>query len=134
MDHNYNYLAKQIGGTSGTLLRDDLWKFQFGRARTRGSLLLLCISTAGLIAYGWAVWRHVHKAVPLVLQYILGFVQTCFYTMYSTLLVDTFPERPSMAAVAASIVRCAMAVLALAFLQPLLDAVGRGWCFTVLGI
>jgi MFS family permease len=134
MDHNYKYVAKQVEWTSRTLSGDDLRMFPFERARTRGSIWLLCISTAGLIAYGWAVWGHVYIAVPLILQYLLGFMQTCFYTIYSTLLVDTFPERPSTAAAAASVVRCAMAASALAILQPLLDAAGRGWYFTFLGV
>ena len=134
MDHNYKYVADQIGQVSTTLCNDDWRTFPFERARTRGSPWLLCMSTAGLIAYGWVVWKHAYIAIPLILQYILGFAQTCFYTLYSTLLVDAFPERPSTAAAAASVVRCAMAATALAILQPLLDAAGRGWYFTALGI
>jgi len=63
-----------------------------------------------------------------------GFWGTCFYTAYNTLLVDVFPESPSTAAAAASITRCAMAAAGVAVLQPLLDAAGRGWFFTVLGL
>jgi MFS family permease len=134
MDHNYKHVAEAIGWTSVHWSTAEFSSFPFERARTRGSLWLLCFSTAGLVLYGWMLWLRVHMAVPLMLQYLLGFVQTCFYTIYSTLLVDSFPDRPSTAAAAASVVRCAMAATALAILQPMLEAAGLGWYFTALGI
>jgi MFS family permease len=92
------------------------------------------ISTATLIGYGWAVEKNSHVSILLVLQFVQGFWGTCFYTIYNTLLVDVFPESPSTAAAAASITRCAMAAAGVAVLQPLLNALGRGWYFTILGI
>jgi len=80
------------------------------------------------------VHYRVHVLVLLILQFMQGFWGTCFYTAYNTLLVDVFPESPSTAAAAASITRCAMAAAGVAVLQPLLDAAGRGWFFTVLGL
>ena len=134
MDHNYRVTAKKTGKTVDRVKGDDLKDFPIERARSRGSYWLLMISTATLIGYGWVVEKHVHFSVLLVLQFIQGFWGTCFYTAYNTLLVDIFPESPSTAAAAASIVRCAMAAAAVAILQPLLDAAGRGWYFTILGI
>lgn len=134
MDHNYKMTAKRIGWTVNSVSGDDLAKFPIERARSRGSLLLLLISTATLLGYGWAVTKHVHVSVPLILQFIQGFWGTCFYTTYNTLLVDVFPESPSTAAAAASITRCAMAAAGIAVLQPLLDVAGRGWYFTLLGL
>jgi hypothetical protein len=87
-----------------------------------------------LIGYGWAVNKHAHVSIPLILQIVLGFWGTSFYTTYNTLLVDVFPESPSTAAATASISRCAMAAAGVATLQPLLDAAGRGWYFTALGL
>ncbi|KAI1248997.1 hypothetical protein MGN70_008604 [Eutypa lata] len=51
-----------------------------------------------------------------------------------TLLTDLNPDKPSTAAASANIVRCALAAGALAALQPIIDAVGAGWCFTIFGI
>ncbi|KIW88779.1 uncharacterized protein Z519_10826 [Cladophialophora bantiana CBS 173.52] len=67
------------------------------------------------------------------MQFMQGFWGTCFYTIYNTFLVDVFPQSPSTAA-AASITRCAIAAAGVAVLQPQLDATGRGWYFTVLGL
>ena len=137
MDHNYKATAKKIGWIVNEVSGDDLSDFPIERARSRGSLWLLMISTATLVGYGWAVSKHVQVSVILILQFIQGFWGTCFYTTYNTLLVDVFPESPSTAAAAAaaaSITRCAMAAAGLAVLQPLLDAAGRGWYFTLLGL
>jgi MFS family permease len=113
---------------------DDLQHFPIERARSRGSYWQLLISTATLIGYRWAVENNSHVSILLVLQFVQGFWGICFYTIYNTLLVDVFPESPSTAAAAASITRCAMAAAGVAVLQPLLNALGRGWYFTILGI
>jgi MFS family permease len=113
---------------------DSLNHFPIECARSRGSFCLLVISTTTLVGYGWAVSKHAHVSILLILQFIEGFWCTCFYTVYSTLIVDMFPDTPSSAAAAASITRCGMAATAIAALQPLLDALGRGWYFTALGI
>ena len=51
-----------------------------------------------------------------------------------TLLTDLNPDQPSTAAASANIVRCVLAAGALAALQPIIDAVGAGWCFTIFGV
>lgn len=134
MDHNYRITARKLGHTVDKVSGDDLKHFPIERARARGSPILLVISTATIIGYGWAVSSHAHLSILLILQFIQGFWGTCFYTIFNTLLVDVFPESPSTAAAAASITRCAMAAAGVAILQPLLDAAGRGWYFTVLGL
>ena len=134
MDHNYRVTAHQIDWIIDEVSGDDLSRFPIERARSRGSFVLLAISTVTLIGYGWAVNQHAHVSVPLILQFVQGFWGTCFYTTYNTLLVDIFPDSPSTAAAAASIVRCAMAAAGVAILQPLLSVTGRGWYFTALGL
>ncbi|KAL1393073.1 major facilitator superfamily domain-containing protein [Phyllosticta capitalensis] len=134
MDRNYRAVARQNGWTIDSARGDDMGRFPIERARSRGSYILLALSTATLVGYGWAVDRQAHFSVALVLQFVAGFWGTSFYTTYNALVVDVFPESPSSAAAAASIVRCAMAAAAVAILQPLIDAAGRGWYFTVLGL
>lgn len=134
IDYNYRATAKEIGHTVDKVSGDDLKDFPIERARARGTPILLVISTATIIGYGWAVSSYAHLSIVLILQFIQGFWGTCFYTIFNTLLVDVFPESPSTAAAAASITRCAMAAAGVAILQPLLDAAGRGWYFTVLGL
>lgn len=134
MDYNYKTVAKKIGWNIDEVAGDDLQHFPIEWARARGSYFLLIISTAVLVGYGWAVTKHAHLAIILILQFIQGSMGCCFYNTYNALLVDVFPESPSTAAAAASIVRCTMAAAGVAILQPLLAALNRGWYFTILGI
>jgi multidrug resistance protein len=134
MDYNYKATARNIGWTINDVSGDNLNHFPIECARSKGSFWLLAISTATLVGYGWAVNKHANVSILLILQFIEGFWCTCFYTVYNTLLVDVYPDTPSTAAAAASIMRCGMAAAAIAALQPLLDALGRGWYFTALGI
>lgn len=48
--------------------------------------------------------------------------------------MDLFPKSPSTAAAAPSITRCSMVASGVAVLQPLLNALGREWYFTILDI
>ncbi|KAK3955685.1 major facilitator superfamily domain-containing protein [Pseudoneurospora amorphoporcata] len=134
MDYNYKTTALQNGQTINKATGEHLLHFPLEKARTKSSFWMLIISTCTVVGYGWAVSRSLHPALPLVMQFFQGFWGTFFYTTYSTLLVDSFPHSPSTAAATTSITRCAMAAAGVAILQPLLDATGRGWYFTIIGI
>lgn len=134
IDYNYKTVAGKIGWNIDEVVGDNLQHFSIERARARGSYVLLIISTAVLVGYGWAVTKHAHLAIVLILRFIQGSMGCCFYNTYNALLVDVYPESPSTAAAAASIVRCAMAAAGVAILQPLLAVLNRGWYFTILGI
>ncbi|GAW27320.1 putative major facilitator superfamily [Rosellinia necatrix] len=134
MDRNYRAAAREMGWSAEKATGDGLFRSPVETARTRGSYWMLAVSTATMVGYGWAVNFSAHVAIALVLQFLQGFWGTFFYTTYSTLLVDSFPQSPSTAAATTSITRTAMAAAGVAILQPLLDAAGRGWYFTALGL
>ncbi|KAI1203691.1 major facilitator superfamily domain-containing protein [Nemania serpens] len=134
MDINYRATAREIEWRGDKATGEDLFRFPIERARTRWSYGMLVISTATMISYGWAVHTGAHFAIALVLQFLQGFWGTYFYTTYSALLVDSFPQSPSTAAATTSLTRTVMAAAGVAILQPLVDAAGRGWYFTVLGL
>ncbi|RYP02213.1 hypothetical protein DL764_005893 [Monosporascus ibericus] len=117
----------QSAGSSG----DD---FPIEVARLRSSFYLVVVTTVTTISYGWVVEKQVHVAVPLVLQAITGFSISAAFVALGTLLTDLNPDRPSTAAASANIVRCALAAASLAALQPIIDSVGAGWCFTIFGL
>ncbi|KAF7592440.1 hypothetical protein BBP40_000288 [Aspergillus hancockii] len=105
MDHNYKVIARKHNRPIDRVLGDDMHDFPIELVRSRGSYYLLAVSTATLLAYGWTVDYRGHFSYPLILQFIQGFGGTCFYTVYNTLLVDSFPLNPSTAAATASIAR-----------------------------
>ena len=134
MDVNYRRTAKEIGFTIDRVVGDDLRTFPIERARTRHAIYLISMSSSFLIGYGWVFQQRVHVAVPLVLQFLLGFVTTCIVQTFNTLLVDVFPSNPSTASASGNITRCLLSAAGIAVLQPLFDRIGYGWVFTVIGV
>ncbi|KAL8931932.1 MAG: hypothetical protein Q9211_006639, partial [Gyalolechia sp. 1 TL-2023] len=134
MDWNYKVTARQIGHTVDKVSGDDLTHFPIERARARGSWYILAVYICALVGYGWAVRFCVHESVALILQFVLAAVCTALQQTFNILLVDIFPASPSTAAASGNITRCALSAVAVAVLQPLVDAVGRGWVFTILSI
>ncbi|KAK8123809.1 hypothetical protein PG999_003727 [Apiospora kogelbergensis] len=134
MDWNYKHVAKQSGYSVDKRAGDDMRKFPIERARSRGSYTMILISVIGFVGYGWAVQCRVHPAVTLVLQAVLGALVTILHQIYSASLVDIFPDKPGTAGAANNICRCATSAVLVAALQPLVDAIGRSWFFTFIGL
>lgn len=97
-------------------------------------IYLLPLSTLPLIAYGWVLEYRTHPSIPLILQFFIGGSITIIFNACGTLLVDLHPSSPSTAQASLNIVRCAFAAGGLAALQPLIDAVGVGWCFSIIAL
>lgn len=56
------------------------------------------------------------------------------YNACGTLVVDLHPLSPATAQASLNLARCTLAAASLAGLQPLMDAVGSGWCFTIIAL
>ena len=134
MDWNYKVTARAIGYSVDKVSGDDHDHFAMERARARGSWYLLVVYICSLAGYGWSVIAHTHESVPLILQFVLAGLCTCFQQTFNALLVDVFPASPCTAAASSKITRCALSAVAVAVLQPLVDVMGRVWFFTVLAI
>ena len=132
MDWKYRKTAEDIGYTIDRVSGDDLSNFPIERARGRGSWYLLAVYIVALAGYGWSVVARVQMSVPLVIQFVLATLCTCFQQTFNTLLVDVFPSSPSTAAASSNITRCVLSALGVAVLQPLVSFMGRGWLFTLL--
>ncbi|OAP59352.1 hypothetical protein AYL99_06650 [Fonsecaea erecta] len=133
MDYNYRLVARRTGFEVDRVKGDDLAQFPIERARGRGCIWLLLTSLGVTVGYGWAIEERVHAAVPLLLQSAMGFLVTWIVNCFNALLVDGYPKMPSTAATAGNLARCAMSAGAVAAMQPLFDAIGRGWFFTLVG-
>ncbi|KAL8952528.1 MAG: hypothetical protein Q9222_001558 [Ikaeria aurantiellina] len=134
MDWNYRVTARQIGHIVDKVSGDDLNHFPIERARARGSWYILGVYLCALAGYGWAIVRHAHMSVPLILQFVLAAACTAFQQTFNVLLVDIFPASPSTAAASGNLTRCALSAIAVALLQPMVNGMGRGWYFTLLSI
>ena len=59
---------------------------------------------------------------------------TIVLQVFSALVVDIFLDTPGAAAASSNITRCTLSAAAVAVLQPLVDAIGRAWFFTLIGL
>lgn len=134
MDWTYKSKAKQMGFIVDKFKEDDLAKFPIEEARSRWSGFMITLTMCVLGGYGWAIQQGAHFSVPLILQFILGFIVIWLTQVFAVLLVDTFPETPSTAATTTNMTRCVLAAAAVATLQPLVSILGHGWFFTLLGL
>ncbi|KAI3320812.1 chloramphenicol resistance protein [Xylariaceae sp. AK1471] len=134
MNYNYKYKAREIGYTLDKVKGDDLKKFPIEQARIRLVTFFNVAHLATLSAYGWLLQKRVHVSGPLILQFVLGALETCIVQTFNTLLVDIFQETPSTAAAAGNIVRCGLAAAGIAGLKPLMNRIGSGWYFTMLAL
>ncbi|KAI1267230.1 major facilitator superfamily transporter [Xylariaceae sp. FL1019] len=133
LDLEYAKIAKRRGFDIAEVKTQRLDEFPIEVARLRSVFYLVVATTAGMIAYGWAVQARVHVAGPLVIQAILGFTISAAFVAFGTLITDLNPDRSSTAAASVNIVRCLLAAAGTAALQPIIDGVGPGWCFTIFG-
>ncbi|KAK3306824.1 major facilitator superfamily domain-containing protein [Chaetomium strumarium] len=134
MDRNYKHVARKAGFTIDRVRGDDIARFPIEQARSRWSITITGVSMCFVIGYGWLVERRVHPAVPLLFQAYLGCKCTVLHQTYSALIVDIFPKATGTAAASNNITRCTLAAAAVAMLDPLVNAMGYGWVFTLLGL
>ncbi|KAI1407509.1 MFS general substrate transporter [Hypoxylon sp. FL1857] len=137
IDRDYRKTAESRGMSIDQFREDDISKvpIEYARLRTNKYCVALC---APLIAgYGWALQLKVHMALPLVLQFLIGFTMQPLFTnlqSLNTLLVDFHPQRSSSVQAANNLVRCELAAAGLAVLDIMLRALGPGWCFVTFAV
>ncbi|KAK7935843.1 hypothetical protein PG985_001338 [Apiospora marii] len=134
MDWNYRVVAVNHGLPTDHRKGDDIYDFPIEKARARGCLLNFGVYMCEVVAFGWLVHYEVHFSASLVLQFFIGAHGTMIHQVFNALLVDIFPESPSTAAAAGNITRCGMSAAVVAFMEPLVSAIGRGCFFTLIGL
>ncbi len=131
VDRNYAKTARECNVNVDRRKGDDLRDFPIEKARYQTCLPFLSLEMALVLGYGWVVHSHVHPSVPLIMQFFICAVSTLLSHTASALLVDIFPDTTSSAYASGQIARCALSAASAAVLQPLVDAVGRGWYFAI---
>lgn len=132
MDFNYRRVAKQAGFKTDIKRGDDLRNFPIEKARIQVILPPLFVGIAAVLCYGWVLEQNAHLAAPLILQLIMGLTLTQSFNVLSTMLVDLYPLSPATATAANNLVRCWLGAAGTAVVNPMIDGMGRGWCFTFL--
>lgn len=134
MDWNYRRLTRKHNLPVEKKRAADLRNFPIEKARLQPVFIMAPLVSVTCISFGWAMQRRANLAVPLILEFIMGYVQVSASNNLSSLLVDLFPDRPSTATAASNLMRCWIGGGMTAAISPMLSGMGWGWCFTFLGL
>ncbi|KAI1470103.1 MFS general substrate transporter [Daldinia caldariorum] len=114
--------------------QQDLSDFPIERARLEIGIPMLALCIACTIAWGWAFEYHAHVAVPCVLLFLLGWAVVGFSNTLNVLLVDVNVGSAGAATASNNLTRCLIGAAATAVIGPMINGVGIGWAFTILGL
>ncbi|KAL8946758.1 MAG: hypothetical protein Q9222_006886, partial [Ikaeria aurantiellina] len=84
IDHNYRRTAKTHNITISLRTSDSLQNFPIEITRIQVIWPPLYIGLLSILAYGWAIDREAHLAIPLVLFFIMGVCLTSAFNIMST--------------------------------------------------
>lgn len=108
----------------------DLTEFPIEKARLQMVIGFASVFGLLFLPYGWALQYHAHLAVPMVIQFLIGFCVVCTSNSLSTLLADIFPGQVATASAAQNLLRCWLGAVGAAVVDLMLSGMGTGWCFT----
>ncbi|KAK4499136.1 hypothetical protein PRZ48_009648 [Zasmidium cellare] len=132
MDWNFRRIARKHNIPIHAGKATDLSNFPLEHARIQIVVPFVATFTLVLILYGWILHLETSLAAPLILMFLAGFTSTAAFNVMSVMLVDLYPLSPATATAANNLVRCLMGAGATGVVIYMVEAMGRGWCFTFL--
>ncbi|PLN86842.1 MFS general substrate transporter [Aspergillus taichungensis] len=133
-DWNYRRHARRLGIAVSKTHRQDLSEFPIEKARSEVIYPLVVVLGLSLIAYGWVLHYGTNLAGPLVLLLLVGYTASATFNIMSVLMVDIYTDSPAMATAAMNLTRCWLGAGASALVLPMIEGMGRGWAFTLIGL
>lgn len=135
MDANFRRHARALGIEVVENRQQDIDGFPVERARLQLSLVLIYLSSAAIIPYGWVMGlQHPPLAAALVLLFIVGLCISAAFQPLTALVIDINPRSPAAATAANQFVRCLLGAGGVAVVSPMLDTLGRGWTSTLIAL
>ncbi|KAK7018881.1 MFS domain-containing protein [Favolaschia claudopus] len=121
--------VEQVDEASGKV--DD--SFPIEKARLRLLPIFLAFYVVSCIGYGWCIDKRTHMSGPLILLAGVGLVVMTVMNSIQTLMLDLMPTRGSAITACNNLVRCSFGAALVSGMQPLLDALGTGYAYVLLG-
>ncbi|KAG0701799.1 major facilitator superfamily domain-containing protein [Suillus ampliporus] len=106
--------------------------FPIEKARLRTVPIWTAIFVATCAGYGWALERKVNIAIPLLLQFIVGYTAIAIMGIMQTLLIDLLPSQSASITACTNLVRCSMGAVMVSVIDLIVTAVGPGWTYVLL--
>ncbi|KAJ6594563.1 MFS general substrate transporter [Mycena capillaripes] len=107
--------------------------FPIERARLRLIPAFLAVFITSCIGYGWCIEKRTNIAGPLILLIGVGLVVITVMNSTQTLMLDLMPTQGSAITACNNLVRCGLGAGLVSGIQPLLDALGPGYSYLLLG-
>ena len=134
VDWNYRRHAKKLGFPLQKTKQTDLSNFPIERTRLEIALPMLLIEAVGIIAFGWMTAAETNLAGPIVALFVIAFAGCASFNATAILVVDFYPEAPALSVAAVNLTRCWLGAAFTAAIVPMIEAMGRGWAFVVMGM
>ena len=131
LDRDYSLVARRHPLHTNLSGCSNLPDFPIERARLRSVFYFLAINTIATTAYGWLLAAKIHLAVPLIMLFLTGASSAAIFVACGTLITDLNANKSSTVQASYNLVRCLLNAVGIAAVQPMIDAVGDGWCFTI---
>ncbi|KAL3494896.1 major facilitator superfamily domain-containing protein [Aspergillus germanicus] len=108
--------------------------FPYEVARLQVAIPFALLASLSLLTYGWIIETNQSLAVALTFQALIGFSGTPLLGVIYTLLIDLYPTQAVATQGAADLVRCWLGALFAAVIDYMLESMGWGWSFTLIGL
>ncbi|KAJ5659596.1 hypothetical protein N7507_006047 [Penicillium longicatenatum] len=89
---------------------------------------------AALIWYGWTVEKGVSWPAPIIANFFFGIGSMIIFSMVTTMLTEFMPKKSSIGVALNNFVRNIFSCVGSLITAPLINAIGNGWLFTILGL
>ncbi|KAI1028610.1 hypothetical protein LB503_002642, partial [Fusarium chuoi] len=133
LDWNYQRIANKIDFTIDRRRGDNLRHYPIERCRLELASPIVFAGVLALVGYGWAIEANTTLAVPVLMIFFVGLFLVGGHTIMNILIVDLYPQSPATAIAANNLTRCLLSAGGSAVVKLMVDAMGHGWCFTLVG-
>ncbi|OCF58020.1 hypothetical protein L486_04047 [Kwoniella mangroviensis CBS 10435] len=128
MDIFYQKEKRRVGGDH----RHSPDEFKLEKVRFMILPYHIGILLAATIALAWSTQTHTHIAVPIILNFFIG-IGTGFLTTTTIYGIDLFTGQGGAVTATFNLIRCALGAVTTSTVQLIVNRMGSGWCFVLLG-
>lgn len=94
----------------------------------------LALYPATLVAYGWMVQKGMHWVAPSIASFFFGGGVMMVFSATTTMTAEFIPGNSSTGVALNNLIRNIFSCVGTFATQPLLDVMGHGWLFTMVGM
>ncbi|KAL1744433.1 major facilitator superfamily domain-containing protein [Schizophyllum fasciatum] len=108
-------------------------EFPIEHARLRLIPLHVLVFSGCVIGWGWSLEAGVHLAAPLCLSLPIGYTFNVVLNTTMTLMIDIEHSQSSSVTACTNLARCSLAAVLTAVIDYIVNAMGYGWTYVLLG-